>query len=73
MTRMIFFLAMSQIAFPKSTSNHVSILLKLVRWARGPNPFKFEEMWFKVDDFFEVVEPEWNKVSFMAPLVIFSL
>lgn len=44
--------------------NHNPILLEHCVAFRGPSPFKFEEMWFQVLDFFEVVNLEWNRMCF---------
>lgn len=56
------FLDCSQMALPRTTSDHSSILLDWKNVLRCPLPFKFEEIWFLESDFMDVVEYEWNNV-----------
>lgn len=49
---------------PRVCSDHNPILLEHCAAFRGPSPFKFEEMWFQVLNFFDVVNLEWNRMCF---------
>lgn len=53
----------SQVALPKTSSNHTSISLEWKKILGGHSPFKFEEIWFLEPDFMEVVKHVWNNVD----------
>ncbi|KAL6344301.1 hypothetical protein AAG906_037872 [Vitis piasezkii] len=44
---------------PRPTSDHFLVLLKGGSWRRGPAPFRFENMWFKVEGFKDLIRNWW--------------
>ncbi|XP_058784169.1 uncharacterized protein LOC131658938 [Vicia villosa] len=48
----------------RDVSDHASIWLKDNRKDWGPKPFKFNNMWFKHEDFDLFVEEEWKRINF---------
>ena len=50
---------MSQCRLPRPTSDHFPVLLKEGSWRRGPAPFRFETMWFKVEGFKDLIRSWW--------------
>ncbi|RVW16447.1 Transposon TX1 uncharacterized 149 kDa protein [Vitis vinifera] len=49
-----------QCRLPRPTSDHFPILLKGGGMSRGPSPFRFENMWLKVDGFKELLREWWQ-------------
>ncbi|RVW31856.1 hypothetical protein CK203_099023 [Vitis vinifera] len=49
-----------QCRLPRPTSDHFPILLKGGGISRGPSPFRFENMWLKVDGFKELLREWWQ-------------
>ncbi|KAJ9691474.1 hypothetical protein PVL29_013603 [Vitis rotundifolia] len=49
-----------QCRLPRPTSDHFPILLKGGGICRGPSPFRFENMWLKVDGFKELLREWWQ-------------
>ncbi|RVW50774.1 LINE-1 reverse transcriptase-like [Vitis vinifera] len=50
-----------QCRLPRPTSDHFPILLKGGGMSRGPSPFRFENMWLKVDGFKELLREWWQE------------
>ena len=48
---------------PRPTSDHFSILLEGGSLRRGPTPFKFENMWFKVEGFKDLIRNWWRGIE----------
>ena len=48
--------------------DHFPILLKVGGTARGKNPFRFVNMWLKMDGFVDRVDSWWNRHSFSVTL-----
>ena len=44
---------------PKPTSDHFLVLLEGGSLRRGPTPFRFENMWFKVEGFKDLIRNWW--------------
>ena len=55
-----FFRGVVQCRLPKPTSDHFPILLKGGGMSRGPSPFRFENMWHKVDGFKDFLRDWWQ-------------
>ena len=53
------FSRVSQRRLPRPTSDHFPVLLEGGSWRRGPAPFRFENMWFKVEGFKELIRSWW--------------
>ena len=51
---------------PRPISHHSPILLEAGEMARGKSPFKFENMWLKIDGFVDRVQSWWNQHSFVG-------
>ena len=52
-----------QCRLPRPTSDHFPILLKGGGFRKGPSPFRFENMWFKVDGFNELIRGWWQEAG----------
>ena len=50
---------MSQRRLPRPTSDHFPVLLEGGSWRRGLAPFRFENMWFKVEGFKDLIRSWW--------------
>ncbi|RVW55567.1 Transposon TX1 uncharacterized 149 kDa protein [Vitis vinifera] len=50
-----------QCRLPRPTSDHFPILLKGGGMSWGPSPFRFENMWLKVDGFKELLREWWQE------------
>ena len=50
---------MSQRRLPRPTSDRFPVLLEGGSWRRGPTPFRFENMWFKVEGFKDLIRSWW--------------
>ncbi|RVW40207.1 hypothetical protein CK203_078389 [Vitis vinifera] len=48
---------------PRTTSDHFPILLKGGGFRKGPSPFRFENMWLKVDGFKELLRGWWQEAG----------
>ena len=46
---------------PRPISDHFPVLLEGGSWSRGPAPFRFENMWFKVEGFKELIRNWWQE------------
>ena len=44
----------------RPTSNHFPVLLEKSGLRRGPTPFRFENMWFKVERFKDLIRSWWQ-------------
>ena len=49
-----------QSRLPRPTSDHFPILLKGGGLSRGPSPFRFENMWLKIDGFKDLLQDWWQ-------------
>ena len=49
---------------PHPISDHSPILLEAGAMARGKSPFRFENMWLKMEGFVDRVQSWWNRHSF---------
>ncbi|KAL6336207.1 hypothetical protein AAG906_011089 [Vitis piasezkii] len=59
-SRLDLFRGVVQSRLPKPTSDHFPILLKGGGLRRGPSPFRFENMWLKVDGFKDLLRDWWQ-------------
>ena len=48
-----------QLKLPKPTSDHALILLECGGVRKGPTPFRFENMWLKVEGFLDLMKGWW--------------
>ena len=51
---------------PRPISNYCPILLEARGMARGKSPFRFENVWVKIDGFADSVQSWWNLHSFFG-------
>ncbi|RVX10222.1 LINE-1 reverse transcriptase-like [Vitis vinifera] len=54
------FCGIVQCRLPRPTSDHFPIMLKGGGLRRGPSPFRFENMWLKVDGFKDLLREWWQ-------------
>ncbi|RVW46326.1 LINE-1 reverse transcriptase-like [Vitis vinifera] len=54
------FCGIVQCRLPRPTSDHFPIMLKGGGLRRGPSPFRFENMWLKVDGFKDLLRDWWQ-------------
>jgi hypothetical protein len=59
-------LGISQKRLVRLSSDHFPIMLVCGSHHQGRRPFKFENMWFKVDGFVEKVHQWWNSYQFQG-------
>ncbi|RVW99827.1 putative ribonuclease H protein [Vitis vinifera] len=57
------FSAITQAALPRLISDHSPIVLQAGRFSSGKSPFRFENMWLKIDGFQDLVRSWWNGCS----------
>nr|CAN69557.1 hypothetical protein VITISV_000928 [Vitis vinifera] len=57
------FSRVSQRRLPRPISDHFPILLEGGSWRRGPTPFRFENMWFKVEGFKDLIRSWWMGIE----------
>ena len=55
---------MVQLKLPRPPSDHAPLLLDCEGMRRGPIPFRFENMWLKVEGFQDMLEGWWQGLSF---------
>ena len=55
-----------QRVLPRPISNHFPILVEVGRILRGKRPFRFENMWLKIEGFTDRVHSWWNQYSFSS-------
>ena len=53
--------------------DHFPVLLDTGEVSRGRRPFKFENMWLKVEGFVDLVKQWWDSYVFQVCLVLFLL
>lgn len=63
---------LSAIALDWCFSDHTPILLKSVTSDFGPTPFRFFDVWLKLDGFNELVASSWNQQGTSGVLPLFS-
>ncbi|RVW27486.1 Transposon TX1 uncharacterized 149 kDa protein [Vitis vinifera] len=57
------FSRVSQRRLPRPISDHFPVLLEGGSWRRGPAPFRFENMWFKVEGFKDLIRSWWQGIE----------
>ena len=57
------FSAITQAALPRLISDHSPIVLQAGGFSSGKSPFRFENMWLKIDGFQDLVRSWWNGYS----------
>ena len=53
-----------QSILPRPTSDRSPILLAGGTWLNGPSPFRFENIWLKVEGFKELIRDWWQSFEF---------
>ena len=53
-----------QSILPRPIYDHAPILLEGGTWLNGPSPFRFENMWLKVEGFKELIRDWWQSFEF---------
>ena len=48
---------------PRPLSNHFPVLLEGGGLRRGPSPFRFENMWLKVEGFIDLIRSWWREIE----------
>ena len=56
----------TQSILPRPISNHSPTLLEGGTWPNGPSPFRFENMWLKVEGFKDLITDWWQSFDFMG-------